>query len=76
MFLYLCFNSVVFSGACGGLTEPGEDHVSVLPVHGDIHGPSSVRGKTTHRSTGQELWLTLQNHSTEHLPVSDVCLID
>lgn len=33
------------SGASGCPPEPGEDHVSVLPVHGDLHGPSSVRGK-------------------------------
>ena len=26
-------------------TEPGEDHVAVLPVHGDLHGAGSFRGK-------------------------------
>lgn len=40
---------VVFAGACGSLTEPGEDHVSVLSVHGDVHGPCSVCGEATHR---------------------------
>lgn len=37
----------MFAGARGGLTEPGEDHVSVLSVHGNVHGPGAVRGKTT-----------------------------
>ena len=37
----------MFAGARGGLTEPGEDHVSVLSVHGNVHGPGAVRGKMT-----------------------------
>lgn len=46
-FVVLCvYTCVVCSGARGGLTEPGEDHVSVLSVHGDLHGSCSVRGET------------------------------
>ena len=32
-------------GKGSGTTEPGEDHVAVLPVHGDLHGPGTFRGK-------------------------------
>lgn len=29
-------------GESGCVTEPGEDHVLVLSVHGDVHGPCIV----------------------------------
>lgn len=32
-------------GTGSGTTEPGEDHVAVLSVHGDLHGPGPFRGK-------------------------------
>lgn len=39
------------SGASGGLTEPGEDNVTVLSVHGDVHGPGVVRSEFKHLVT-------------------------
>ena len=32
-------------GTGSGTTEPGEDHVAVLSVHGDLHGPRTFCGK-------------------------------
>lgn len=33
------------SGQSGCVTEPGEDHVLILPVHGDVYGAGTLCGE-------------------------------
>lgn len=46
-----------FAGACVGPAVLGEDHVSVLPVHGTLYGASSLRCKYT--NSGLQIWHNL-----------------
>ncbi len=46
----VCFCPAV--GESGCVAEPGEGHVLVLPVHGDVHGPRAVCCKFSEERQG------------------------
>lgn len=50
---FQCSCTVSLSGESGGVTEPGEDHVLVLSVHGDVHGASAVCCEYSFRAVSQ-----------------------